>query len=162
PLSVVEEPEKQMLGGCFDEERRCGILWLADDELKDIGCAAHITRVLEQFDDGRMTMLAEATTPFRMERRIGDLAYPAGDVVLLDDEPDADDAALERTRTTYAALVEEVTDSRPEPETLSALGAYGMAATVDINPAAKQKLLELRSEPARLQELEGLFSASLR
>jgi len=162
PLHIFEERYKQMIGECLDEEREFGILWLADDELKDIGCAARITRVLEQFDDGRMNILAEGTTPFRMERRIGDLAYPAGDVILLDDEPDADDAALERTRTTYADLVEEVTDSRPEPETLSALGAYGMAATVDINPAAKQKLLELRSEPARLEELEGLFAEALR
>jgi Lon protease-like protein len=118
--------------------------------------------VLEQFDDGRLNILVEGTTPFRMERRIGELAYPAGDVVLLDDEPDTDDEALERTRTTYADLVEEVTDSRPEPETLSGLGAYGMAATVDINPAAKQSLLELRSEPARLEQLEGLFAEALR
>src|SRR5215212_9395188 len=146
PLHIFEERYKQMIGECLDEEREFGILWLAEDELKEIGCAARITRVLERFEDGRMNILAEGTTPFRMERRIGDLAYPAGDVVVLDDEPDTDEAALERTRTTYADLVEEVTDSRPEPETLAELGAYGMAATVDINAAAKQNLLELRSE----------------
>ena len=162
PLHIFEERYKQMIGECLDQEREFGILWLADDELKDVGCAARITRVLEQFDDGRMNILAEGTTPFRMERRIGDLDYPAGDVVLLDDEPGADDAALERTRTTYADLVEEVTDSRPEAEALSGLSAYGMAATVDINPAAKQALLELRSEPARLEQLEGLFAEALR
>jgi Lon protease-like protein len=109
-----------------------------------------------------MNILAEGTTPFRMERRIGDMAYPAGDVVLLDDEPDSDDDALERARTTYADLVEEVTDARPEAETLAGLDAYGMAATVDINPAAKQALLELRSEPARLEQLDGLFAEALR
>ena len=46
-----------------------------------------VTRALERFEDGRLNILAEGTTPFRMERRIGDLAYPAGDIVLLDDEP---------------------------------------------------------------------------
>ena len=162
PLHIFEERYKQMIGECLDQEREFGILWLADDELKDVGCAARITRVLEQFDDGRMNILVEGTTPFRLERRIGDLDYPAGDVELLDDEPGADDAALERTRTTYADLVEEVTDSRPEAEALSGLSAYGMAATVDINPAAKQALLELRSEPARLEQLEGLFAEALR
>jgi Lon protease-like protein len=162
PLHIFEERYKQMIGECLEEEREFGILWLADDELKEIGCAARITRVLEQFDDGRMNILAEGTTPFRMQRRIGDLDYPAGDVVMLDDEPDTDDAALERTRTTYADLVEEVTDSRPEAETLSEMGAYGMAATVDINPAAKQSLLELRSEPARLEQLDALFGEALR
>jgi Lon protease-like protein len=162
PLHIFEERYKQMIGECLDQEREFGILWLADDELKEVGCAARITRVLEQFDDGRMNILAEGTTPFRMERRIGDLAYPAGDIVLLDDEPDEDAEALERARTAYADLVEEVTDTRPEPEALSGMGAYGMAATVDINPAAKQALLELRSEPARLEQLEGLFAEALR
>src|SRR3954470_20174774 len=162
PLHIFEDRYKQMIGECLGEDREFGVLWLVADELKEVGCAARIARVLERFDDGRMNILAEGTTPFRMERRIGDMAYPAGDVVLLDYEPDADDEALERARTSYADLVEEVTDSRPEPETLSALGAYGMAATVDINPAAKQALLELRSEPARLEQVEGLFAEALR
>ena len=162
PLHIFEERYKQMIGECLDEEREFGILWLADDELKEVGCAARVTRVLERFEDGRLNILAEGTTPFRMERRIGDLAYPAGDIVLLDDEPGSDDAALERARTTYADLVEEVTDERPEAETLAGLDAYGMAATVDINPAAKQALLELRSEPARLEQLDGLFAEALR
>jgi Lon protease-like protein len=162
PLHIFEERYKQMIGECLDEEREFGILWLADDELKEVGCAARIDRVLERFEDGRMNILAEGTTPFRMERRIGDLDYPAGDIVLLDDDPATDEAALERARTTYADLVEEVTDSRPEPETLSGMGAYGMAATVDINAAAKQALLEERSEPARLEQLEALFGEALR
>ena len=162
PLHIFEERYKQMIGECLDQQREFGILWLADDELKEVGCAARVTRVLERFEDGRLNILAEGTTPFRMERRIGDMAYPAGDVVLLDDEPDSDDDALERARTTYADLVEEVTDARPEAETLAGLDAYGMAATVDINPAAKQALLELRSEPARLEQLDGLFAEALR
>jgi Lon protease-like protein len=162
PLHIFEERYKRMIGECLDEKREFGILWLAEDELKEVGCAARITRVLERFEDGRLNILAEGTTPFRMERRIGDMAYPAGDVVLLDDDPASDDEALDRARTTYADLVEEVTDSRPEPEALSDLGAYGMAATVDITPAAKQALLELRSEPARLEQLEGLFGEALR
>ena len=81
--------------------------------------------------------------------------YPAGDIELLDDDSDADEAALERTRKSYADLVEQVTDTRPEPEALAELGAYGMAATLDIALSAKQALLELRSEPARLEQLDG-------
>jgi Lon protease-like protein len=162
PLHIFEERYKLMIGECLDEEREFGIVWLADDALKDIGCGARITRVLERFDDGRLNILVEGTTPFRLERRIGDLPYPAGDIVLLDDEDAADDAALERARSAYADLVEQVTDERPEPEALAELGAYGMAATLDIAPAAKQSLLELRSEPARLEQLEGLFTEALK
>jgi Lon protease-like protein len=162
PLHIFEERYKLMIGECLDEEREFGIIWLADDALKEVGCAARITRVLERFDDGRLNIVVEGTTPFRLERRIGDLAYPAGDVELLDDEPDSDDAALERTRTAYADLVEQVTDTRPDPDALAELDAYGMAATLDIALSAKQSLLELRSEPARLEQLEALFAEALK
>ena len=162
PLHIFEERYKLMIGECLDEGREFGIIWLADDELKQVGCSARITRVLERFDDGRLNILVEGTAPFRLDRRIGELAYPAGDVEVLDDEPDADEPALERTRSSYADLVEEVTDSRPDAEALAELGAYGMAATLDIAPSAKQALLELRSEPARLEQLEALFAEALK
>lgn len=162
PLHIFEERYKLMIGECLDEEREFGIIWLADDALKDVGCSARITQVLERFDDGRMNIVVEGTGPFRLERRIGELAYPAGDVVLLDDNSDADEAALDRTRSGYADLVEQVTGTRPEPEALAELGAYGMAATLDIALSAKQALLELRSEPARLEQLEALFAEAIR
>jgi Lon protease-like protein len=162
PLHIFEERYKQMIGECLDEEREFGILWLADDALKDVGCTARITRVLERFDDGRMNIVVEGATPFRLERRIGELAYPAGDIELLDDDPGSDEEALERARKSYADLVEQVTDTRPEPEALAELDAYGMAATLDIAASAKQALLELRSEPARLEQLEALFDEALK
>src|SRR5215213_7406962 len=161
PLHIFEERYKQMIGECLDEEREFGIIWLADDALKDVGCAARITRVLERFEDGRMNIVVEGTTPFRLDRRIGELAYPAGDIELLDDEPGTDEATLERARKSYADLVEEVTETRPEPDALAELDAYGMAATLEIAPAAKQSLLELRSESGRLGQLEGLFAEAL-
>jgi Lon protease-like protein len=162
PLHIFEERYQLMIGECLDEDREFGILWLADDALKDVGCAAEITRVIERFDDGRMNILVQGTRPFRLERRIGDLPYPAGDIELLTDSADVDEAALERTRSRYADLVEEVTDSRPEERALAELDAYGMAATLEIAPAAKQALLELRSEPARLEQLEALFAEALK
>ena len=162
PLHIFEERYKQMIGECLDEEREFGILWLAEDALKDVGCAARITRVLERFDDGRMNIVVQGTTPFRLDRRIGELDYPAGDVELLDDEPGTDDDALERARNSYADLVEQVTDTRPEPDALAELDAYGMAATLEIAASAKQALLELRSEPARLEQLEALFDEALK
>ena len=161
PLHIFEERYKLMIGECLEEEREFGIIWLAEDALKDVGCAARVDKMLERFEDGRLNIAVQGTTPFRLDRRIGDLPYPAGDVTVLTDDPATDEAALERARSSYADLVEHVTDERPDPEALSELGAYGMAATLDIAPAAKQALLELRSEPARLEQLEGLFAETL-
>ena len=161
PLHIFEERYKVMVGECLDQEREFGIIWLSDDGLREVGCAARITQVLERFEDGRLNILVEGTLPFTLKRRIEDLPYPAGDVEPLEDESDSDEEALARARALYADLVDEVTGSRPEPETLAELDAYGMAATLDVAPAAKQTLLELRSEPARLEQLEALFEEAL-
>jgi len=161
PLHIFEERYKLMIEECLEQESEFGIIWLSDEGLKDVGCSARITRVLERFEDGRLNILVEGMQPFRLTRRIEDLPYPAGNVEPLADEGDPTDEALERARTSYADLVEEVTESRPEPDALAELDAYGMAATLEVAPAAKQSLLELRSESGRLEQLEGLFAEAL-
>jgi Lon protease-like protein len=163
PLHIFEERYKVMISECLEDESEFGIVWLSDDGLKDIGCSARIARVLESFDDGRMNILVEGAEPFRLVRRIEDLPYPAGDVEpLTDDELEEDDAdAAAAARRRYSDLVAEVTEEPPDEEQLEALDAYGMAATLDVALEAKQMLLEMRSERARLEQLEGLFEEAL-
>jgi Lon protease-like protein len=161
PLHIFEDRYRTMVGECLDREAEFGIIWLSDDGLKEVGCSARIDQVLERFDDGRLNILVEGTDPFRLLRRIDSLPYPAGEVELLDDVPDADPAAVAAARDGYADLVERVTDERPEPEALGELDAYGMAATLDVELDAKQALLEQRSESGRLERLGELFASAL-
>lgn len=161
PLHIFEERYKIMIGECLEQETEFGIVWLSDEGLRDVGCSARIVRVLESFDDGRVNILVEGTEPFRLVRRIEDLPYPAGDVEPLEDEDDGDSGAAEAARRRYSDLLAEVTDERPDEQELEALDAYGMAATLDVALEAKQMLLELRSERARLEQLEGLFAEAL-
>jgi Lon protease-like protein len=162
PLHIFEERYKLMIGECLESETEFGIVWLSDDGLKEIGCAARVTRVLERLEDGRMNVLVQGSAPFRLLRRIEDLPYPAGDVELLE-EPDEqpDESALETARERYAELVERATDSRPDEKELGGLDAYGMAATVEFGLEDKQDLLELRSEAGRLERLSELFTATM-
>jgi Lon protease-like protein len=161
PLHIFEERYRVMIGQCLEEERDFGIIWLSGDGLKEVGCTARIARVLERFDDGRLNILVEGATPFRLLRRIEELPYPAGDVELLEDAHDGDPAAAEEARARYADLVEQATDTRPPAEDLASLDAYGMVATLDVELEAKQGLLELRSEGRRLERLERLFASAL-
>jgi Lon protease-like protein len=164
PLHIFEERYKTMIGECLAGGNEFGVIWLSDDGLREIGCAASIPRVLDRADDGRIDILAEGTRPFRLLRRVEDLAYPAGDVELLDDggseTPGSEAGAHARER--YADLVDRATDSRPEPGDLEELDAYGMAATVDLSLGAKQELLELRDEQVRLERIAQLLEDALR
>jgi Lon protease-like protein len=161
PLHIFEDRYKTMIGECLDDESEFGIIWLSDEGLKEVGCSARISRVLERFEDGRINILVEGTDPFRLLRRIEDLPYPAGDVEVLPTEEAADDEAADQARERYADLVEQVTDSRPDTDALDQLDAYGMAATLDVALEAKQQLLELRSERGRLEQLDSLFAEAL-
>jgi Lon protease-like protein len=159
PLHIFEERYKLMIGECLEQEREFGILWLADGGLREVGCGARVERVLQRFDDGRMNIVVRGTQPFHLERRIDDMPYPAGDVRFLEDE--AEEPVGDDARERYADLVERVTDERPTPEALGELTAYGMAATVELDPDVKQELLELRSERRRLERVAQLFVETL-
>jgi Lon protease-like protein len=161
PLHIFEERYKTMMGACLEAESEFGIVWMSDDGLRDIGCACEIDRVLEQLDDGRMNLLARGTRPFRVIERQGHLPYPAGVIEFVQDKPDTPDADLAASaRAAYADLVKRATDREPEVEELGQLGAYAMAATVDFGLDAKQGLLDLRSENARLGLVTRLFRAA--
>jgi Lon protease-like protein len=163
PLHIFEERYKTMMERCLAEESEFGIVWLSDDGLREVGCACEITEVVEHDDDGRLNLLARGTRPFQLLEREDQLPYPAGTVEFLSDREETLDGSLAGlARETYAALVERATDGRPEPLELARMGAYAMAATVDFGLDAKQGLLDMRSENARLRLVTRLFRAAMK
>jgi Lon protease-like protein len=163
PLHIFEDRYLRMIEECLLTEREFGILWHSEEELKHVGCACEIEEVLERMHDGRLNILARGTRPFRLIERQDDLHYPAGVIEFLADENEqADPEAAQRTRALYAELLEQATDQLLEDEDLQAMDAYRMAATVEFGPDAKQELIELRSENARLRLLSLLLRAAIK
>jgi Lon protease-like protein len=163
PLHIFEERYRTMIGVCLAEEREFGIVWLASDGLREIGCACRVEQVLEELDDGRLNILARGTEPIRVIERQGHLAYPAGRVEFLSDvEEDGDEELAAETRAVYADLVMRATDRELTPEEIAELDAFTMVATVEFGLEAKQGLLELRSENARLGLALRLFRAAVK
>jgi Lon protease-like protein len=163
PLHIFEERYKTMMARVLEEEGEFGIVWVADDGLRPVGCACEIAEVLERMPDGRLNLVARGTRPFRIETRQEELPYPAGVVEFLDDrEEEPDPAAAGEAHAAYAELVKQATDRTPDPDEIATMSAYEMAATVDFGLDAKQGLLDLRSEAARLKLVARLFRAALK
>jgi Lon protease-like protein len=163
PLHIFEDRYKAMIADILADGREFGIVWESDDGLKLNGCAMEVTEVLEQHEDGRMDILTRGTRPFRILEEHFDHVYPAGEVEFLDDKDEpADPGTVDAAHAAYSSLVEEATDKVLEPEVLEPLSAYEMAATVDFGPDAKQGLLDLRSENARMRLLTRLFNAAVK
>jgi Lon protease-like protein len=163
PLHIFEERYRTMIAECLEQGTEFGIVWAGEEGVRPVGCAVEITEVLERMEDGRMNIVTRGTRPFRIVDERHDLPYPAGTVEFLvdkDERPDAKTVAA--AHDAYGSLVEQATDRTPEAEELRAMTAYQMAATVDFGLDAKQGLLDLRSENARLRLVTRLFRAASR
>jgi Lon protease-like protein len=167
PLHIFEDRYLQMIEECLlaqpgSVEREFGIVWLSEEDLKSVGCACEVEQVLERTDDGQMDILVRGTRPFRLVKRLDDLPYPAGVVEPLSElDEEADAEAGLAARELYANLVEQATDQKLEPDELREMNSYRMAGTVEFGMDAKQELLELRSENARLRLLALLLGAAI-
>jgi Lon protease-like protein len=162
-LHIFEERYRVMIEECISASREFGIVWLAEDELKPVGCTCAVDRVLERMGDGRFNVLVRGRRPFRLIEREDSLPYPAGTIEALEDEVELLDAkATEDAHAAYATLVEAAIDSQPEAAQLAGMNAYDMARTIEFGLDAKQELLELRSENARMRLLARMLRAALR
>jgi len=161
PLHIFEERYKTMFAVCLERETEFGIVWVHEGLTKQVGCACEIAEVLEHLDDGRMNVLTRGTRPFRIIERQDNLPYPACTIELLEDKPEEpDDAAAVAAHEAYATLVSQATDNEPDADEIASKTAYEMAATVDFGLDAKQGLLDLRSENARMRLVTRLFKAA--
>lgn len=163
PLHIFEERYKSMIAFCLEHEHEFGLVWSDSEGLRGVGCAMVVEEVLDRTADGRMDILCRGTRPFELISRTETLQYPSGEVEFLGDEGDPPDAlTATAVRELYAGLYSDATDQEIEPSVLSTMSAYDMAATVEFGADAKQTLLELRSEQARMKLLEKLFRAAMK
>jgi len=162
PLHIFEPRYRTMFAELLERDTEFGIVW-ATDGLRAVGCACEITKVIERMEDGRLNVLTRGTRPFRIVAEQDDLPYPAATVEFLEDKPEEpDERAAQAAHDAYALLVVEATDTEPDPDELADKSAYEMAATVDFGLDAKQGLLDLRSENARLRLATRLFKAAVK
>jgi Lon protease-like protein len=163
PLHIFEERYRTMIGECLEAASEFGIVWAGPDGTNAVGCAMEVTRVLEELPDGRMNILTTGTRPFRVIEERHDLPYPAAVVEFLHDDVEQPSAESEdEAHEAYRILVVEAADRELDAQELAAMSAYDMAATVDFGLEAKQGLLDLRSENARLRQVARLFRAALK
>ena len=163
PLHIFEERYKTMIGECLAADSEFGIVWLADDGLREIGCTCRVERVLERAEDGRINLLARGVRRLRIVERQSHLPYPAGVVEFVEDPAEQVDVALlEEAHAAYRELLNAATDRELSEDVLTAMNAFELAGTIEFGLEAKQGLLELRSENARLRLVTRLIRAALK
>lgn len=153
-----------MIGECLENENEFGIVRGRDDDFNDIGCAARVVNLLNQFPDGRMNILIEGTTRFRVIQRQDIHAYISGLVEDIGDDDEAFDLDLgNHVQKLYSeALKLSVGWMSPKMPTTE-LGALSflLAANLSLPLDQQQAILESTSVNERLKTVSEALEQSL-
>ncbi|MEX0891313.1 MAG: LON peptidase substrate-binding domain-containing protein [Gemmatimonadota bacterium] len=169
PLHVFEPRYRQMVARCLEGDKRFGVLYHDAQRLGDfqiqigrVGCVAEILG-FQPLPDGRSVILARGVARFRVLDGIeSDTLFHEALVEIVRDEEEfhvALRARRDRSLSLFAAAVRRLGGpgkAVPELQTGQDL-SWQLAGAVDIDPTWKQRLLELRAESARLDEIDSVL-----
>jgi ATP-dependent Lon protease len=175
PLHIFEERYKLMINTCIERDDVFGVVLLrsgaeteSEDTIHRVGVTARIVQV-ERLDNGRMNVLTEGEDRFRIRRFMGQEPYWKGLVEVFQDNESH--PAIESLQEEVSQLYRKVAelgakiDSSEAPETALPDSptdlSYMISYILDIDPEAKQKLLEMTSAAERLRSLVPHLNESI-
>jgi Lon protease-like protein len=158
PLHIFEPRYKTMIGRCLSEKIEFGMVLALDQAMATIGCTAEITQKVKDYPDGRMDILTEGRSVFRLMELVDQKEYYEGNVEYLADEPCILDPRQQSRVTELFDQCHALMFGQPWGEAGSTdanLLAYGMAAHLPMERQQRQALLEMRRESERREFLVG-------
>ena len=170
PLHIFEVRYKKMITDCRGDDghyQAFGISYENDGEVAGVGCAVTVVRRAEAKADGSFDIVCRAKSRYRIVELFEDEAYLRGRVEFFDDEEDdeTDPALQELVKTRFRSLADlaaqeagaKIVDGEGVEEEmgrgLEEGESWDIAQRTGIEVARKQRLLEMTSENARLQNL---------
>lgn len=167
PLHIFEERYKLMINTCVERDEVFGLVLLrsgADTEsegtMHRVGVTARIVQA-ERLENGRMNILTEGESRFRIRRLTQQEPYWIGSVDLFDDDESHHSMGshYDQVSELYRKVAElgAKVSSSEEPEAVFPDSptdlSYMVSYVLDLDSEAKQKLLEMTSTAERLRAL---------
>jgi Lon protease-like protein len=162
PLHIFEPRYKELIGECIDRKTEFGIVRAKDGDVDRVGTRARVAEVLQVLPDGRMHVVVEGGSRFRVLEVGHERSFDTGTVedVVDDDEPAAAEDVL-RVAETFARVQRTVGAPGEPPSPSSPLFDFEIVARVEFSSDRKQELLELTSPRERMARLAGFLEHAL-
>ena len=159
PLHIFEPRYRELIGESLVDGSPFGIVYADDDGLRQIGTLATVAEVVEEFEDGRLNILIEGGSRFRLLELTEGRSYATGRVEAVADQHDpAESADVERALALFARLVELTASNVEPPDPDAPELSFAIAACFDFASELKQELLDESSERIRLARLCELLA----
>jgi Lon protease-like protein len=175
PLHIFEERYKLMVNACIERDEPFGLVLLrngAEEESEEtihrVGVTARVAQV-ERLQEGRMNILGEGESRFRIYRFMRDSPYWTASVEFFEDNDS--NSSVEALHQEVAGLYRKVAVLGAQlggaeesevalPESAVDL-SYVVSYVLDIDSEEKQKLLEMTSSGERLRVLVGFLKDAI-
>lgn len=162
PLHIFEPRYKEMIGECLANDAPFGVVRAVEEGIADVGCTAEIITVTKEYSDGRLDLIAEGRKRFEVLEVNRERPFLRAEVLMVPDEPGA---AEQEEKVKAIQLHLEILSLAGAVQDLSAADqnqlSFYLAGSLPLDLDFKQKLLGMRSEVQRIQEvaayLEGIL-----
>jgi len=159
PLHIFEERYKEMIQEVIRGHLEFGVVLANEKGIVNTGCTASINKVLREYPDGRLDILAVGRRRFEILRLNDERSFLRGAVEFFDD----DDASLPAPEVRRQAIegfnqLQALASNQPlaTPEAENPQLSFRLAEPVS-DLGMRQALLAARSEAERIRQLAGFF-----
>jgi Lon protease-like protein len=152
PLHIFEDRYKEMIGEVIRDRVEFGVILANEKGIVNTGCTAMIDRVLREYPDGRMDILARGRRRFEIMMLNDERPFLRGSVEFFDDEEESPVAPEARQRAIdgYREVSKEAVDL-DQPQL-----SFRLAQPV-VDLGFRQSMLTSRSEADRIRQLADFF-----
>jgi Lon protease-like protein len=162
PLHIFEDRYKEMITEVIRDRHEFGVVLANEKGIVNTGCTATIDKVLRQYPDGRMDILAHGRRRFEIVLLNDERTFLRGSVEFFDD--DGDDATTPEVRRRVIEGFNELqalSSNQPLEESadLSQLSFRVAQSVPDLT--FRQLLLSSRSETERMKQLAEFLPSYL-
>jgi Lon protease-like protein len=152
PLHIFEDRYKEMIGEAIRDRIEFGVILANEKGIANTGCTAIVDKVLREYPDGRMDVVARGRRRFEIVMINDERSFLRGTVEFFDDEAEAPATAEIRQRAIdgFKEMSSETIDFE-QPQL-----SFRLAQPVS-DLGFRQTLLVTRSEAERLRQLADFF-----
>jgi Lon protease-like protein len=152
PLHIFEERYKEMIAEVIRDRLEFGVILANEKGIVNTGCTALIDKVLREYPDGRLDIIARGRRRFEIMRINDERPFLQGSVEFFDDEEDTPIAPEIRQRA-----IDGYTEMSKEEVDLDMPQLSFRLAQPVADLGFRQSILISRSEADRMRQLADFF-----
>jgi Lon protease-like protein len=162
PLHIFEPRYKEMIGELIADGQPFGVVRAVENGVAEVGCVAEIVEVTKTYEDGRLDIVTQGQSRFRVVRLDQERSFLRGEVQYFEDDSSlAGTTQVTELLDLHAQVIALLGADAEAPSADEPDLSFQLASAMPFDLDFKQTLLGMRSEGERVNALVEYYRALL-